>query len=202
MARPRSQEKEKALIDAATELFLRRGVSQTTIKDIAEQADVAVGTVYVYYKDKIEVICRVAHAFADQHHALSDGVLRSRKQPMSKLYGYILGLYDLWLPFGENSQGSIELAQAVIKFAPETLSMAEREFLQTVETILKEGRTAGLRIGSAKEEARWIALATSPFFPLAGTPNEHPFSARLKREDLNGFLKWLGRKMEPDKNKA
>ena len=196
MARPRSQEKEKALIDAATELFLRQGVSKTTIKDIAEQADVAVGTVYVYYKDKIEVIRRVAFAFADQHKTLAEGALGARKKPMGKLQTYILGLYDLWLPFGENSQGSIELAQAVIKFAPETLNMVESEFVRTVETLLKEGRATGLRIESPKEEARWIALATSPFFPLAGTPNEHPFSSQLNREDLVVFLKWLERKMK------
>ena len=198
MARPRSQEKEKALINAATELFLKQGVCKTTIKDIAEQADVAVGTVYVYYADKIEVIRRVAHAFADQHHAMAGGVLGSRKKPMGKLQAYILGLYDLWLPFGENSHGSIELAQAVIKFAPETLNMAESEFVRTIEILLREGQATGLRIESPKEEARWIALATSPFFPIAGTPNEHPFSSQLKREDLIGFLKWLERKMKTE----
>ena len=69
MPRPRSEEKEQALIQAAIELFLQQGVCKTTIKDIAEKAEVAVGTVYVYYEDKIQVIRKVAYAFADQHHA-------------------------------------------------------------------------------------------------------------------------------------
>lgn len=196
MPRPRSEEKEQALIQAAIELFLQQGVCKTTIKDIAEKAEVAVGTVYVYYKDKVQVIRKVAYAFADQHHALAEGVLHSKRKPLGKLNAYLLGLYDMWLPFGENSMASIEIAAAVIKFAPETLNIAKEEFLTTTERILQEGRNDGLNVASAKTEARWISVATSPFFPLAGTPEQHPFTAHLSRDDFVGFIKWLERKLK------
>ena len=91
---------------------------------------------------------------------------------------------------------SIEIAAAVLKFAPETLDIAKKEFLNTTERILQEGRNNGLNVVSPKTEARWISVAASPFFPLAGTPEQHPFTAQLNRKDFEGFIKWLERKLK------
>ena len=195
MVRPRSGDKERALIEAAIELFLERGVRGTTVQAIAERAQVAVGTVYVYYKDKAAIVRQVAFAFADRHHEFAAGILESRKGPLAKLNAYILGFFDMWQPFGGNAQGPVELAEAVLKYAPETPGMAQEEFLNTLTTILSEARTAGLRVDRPAEEARWIALATQAFFPLAGTPTVRPLSAAMTRADLEGLLRWIGKKL-------
>lgn len=195
MVRPRTGEKEQALVDAAIQLFLERGVRGTTIQDIARLANVAVGTVYVYYKDKTAIVQRVALAFAERHAEFARDVLKSRRQPLGKLNAYVLGFYDMWRPFAGNSKGPIELADAILKSAPEARTMAETEFQNTLETILGEARDAGLRVERPAEEARWIALSTAAFFPLAGTPTAHPLSMARTREDLVGLLRWLGRKI-------
>src|SRR5689334_23333134 len=41
-----------AILDAAEALFRERGLQATTIDDVAEQADVSVGSVYVHFKNK------------------------------------------------------------------------------------------------------------------------------------------------------
>ncbi len=48
----KKQEKRKALLDAAYELFLERGASKTSVADITERAKVAKGTFYLYFADK------------------------------------------------------------------------------------------------------------------------------------------------------
>ena len=46
-------EKRSALLNAAFQLFTEQGFQKTSISDIANQAEVAKGTFYLYFKDKI-----------------------------------------------------------------------------------------------------------------------------------------------------
>lgn len=196
MVRHRTGEKDKQIVDAAISLFLEKGVRGSTIQAIAKKAGVAVGTVYVYHKDKAAIVRRVAFAFAERHEAFVEEVLATRRKPQRKLLDYILGFYDTWQPFGQNAKGPLELAEAVLKHAPETLGIAQAKFIEALEAILSEGKEAGLLIGDVKSEARWIALSTSSFFPLAGTPREHPLMESLGRDDLEGLLKWYLHKID------
>ncbi len=52
--------KRRAILDAATELFARQGYENTTIADIAQAAGVAVGTVYLYFRNKHEIYASVS----------------------------------------------------------------------------------------------------------------------------------------------
>lgn len=47
--------KKEALLDTAKELFLSKGLQETSIADIAKKAGVAKGTFYLYFKDKIDL---------------------------------------------------------------------------------------------------------------------------------------------------
>ena len=58
-AERKAKEKEelKALIlRAAQKLFVEKGIEQTTIRNIATAIEYSVGTVYVYFKDKNEIL--------------------------------------------------------------------------------------------------------------------------------------------------
>ena len=48
----KKQEKRRALLDAAYELFLERGTAKTSVEDITSRAKVAKGTFYLYFLDK------------------------------------------------------------------------------------------------------------------------------------------------------
>jgi AcrR family transcriptional regulator len=52
--------KRDAILDAARTLFAKKGYEETTIADIARAARVAVGTVYLYFRNKHEVYTAVA----------------------------------------------------------------------------------------------------------------------------------------------
>lgn len=47
--------KRKAIVDAAREIFSRQGYETTTIAEIAAAAGIAVGTVYLYFRNKREI---------------------------------------------------------------------------------------------------------------------------------------------------
>ena len=81
----REKEELKALIlKAARKLFVERGITQTTIRNIAEAIDYSIGTVYVYFRDKNEIL----HALHTQSFADLGGqfkVLYNVKDPMERL---------------------------------------------------------------------------------------------------------------------
>jgi AcrR family transcriptional regulator len=53
----REKEALKALIlKGAKKLFIEKGIEQTTIRNIADEIDYSVGTVYVYFKDKNAIL--------------------------------------------------------------------------------------------------------------------------------------------------
>jgi AcrR family transcriptional regulator len=56
-------------VDAARELFLEQGYSATTIEAIAEEAGVAVSTVYAAYKNKRTILRAIREAWHEQTQA-------------------------------------------------------------------------------------------------------------------------------------
>jgi len=82
----RSEDKRSRLVAAATELVQRQGVQRTTLADIADTADVALGNVYYYFKTREDIV----HAVIEHHEAEIDALLArldERKSPKARLKG-------------------------------------------------------------------------------------------------------------------
>ena len=56
MARPKSEDKRNAILDAATRVFAERGLSAAPTSEISKQAGVAEGTLFTYFKTKDDLI--------------------------------------------------------------------------------------------------------------------------------------------------
>lgn len=52
--------------DAAMRVIARKGIDETTIQDIADEAGIAKGTVYVYFRDREELLARTADRLFEQ----------------------------------------------------------------------------------------------------------------------------------------
>ncbi|GEP98955.1 TetR/AcrR family transcriptional regulator [Chitinophaga cymbidii] len=53
------QEMKRLIIDAATHMFLEEGYEKTSIRNIADKIEYSPGTIYLYYKDKDELLHEV-----------------------------------------------------------------------------------------------------------------------------------------------
>ena len=60
------QQKEDALFRSAYNLFMSNGISKTSIHDIVQDAGVAKGTFYLYFKDKFEIRDRLIARTAEK----------------------------------------------------------------------------------------------------------------------------------------
>jgi AcrR family transcriptional regulator len=56
VARPKSEDKRNAILDAATRLFAERGLTAAPTSEISKQAGVAEGTLFTYFKTKDDLI--------------------------------------------------------------------------------------------------------------------------------------------------
>ena len=56
MARPKSEDKRNAILDAATRVFAERGLTAAPTSEISKQAGVAEGTLFTYFKTKDDLI--------------------------------------------------------------------------------------------------------------------------------------------------
>ena len=72
------------LTDAALRLMSERGISATSVSEIAAEAELANGTFYLYFRDKAEIVASVCEAvtramhedMSDARVALDDGAAR------------------------------------------------------------------------------------------------------------------------------
>ncbi len=74
----RSADKYQRILDAAVAVFAEKGFFVSRVSDIADRADVADGTVYLYFKNKDEILAAAINtAF--------DGFMRTARTELEKL---------------------------------------------------------------------------------------------------------------------
>lgn len=86
------KQKEDALLNTAFDLFTRQGIQKTSISDIVNQAGVAKGTFYLYFKDKYDIRNKLIAKKASQIFRLADDALH--QTDISALEDRIIFLID------------------------------------------------------------------------------------------------------------
>lgn len=60
MSRPADPQRRGTILQAATEVFLEKGYSETRLSDIAERAGIVTSTLYLYFASKEEMVQAIA----------------------------------------------------------------------------------------------------------------------------------------------
>ena len=84
--------REKELLNIAYKLFSTKGYENTSIDEIIEQACIAKGTYYYYFKSKEETLERVIEMMISQELEKAKAVLKSNLSVQEKLLGIILSM--------------------------------------------------------------------------------------------------------------
>ena len=123
-------EKRQQILDAAVRVFARQGFHTCRVSDIADQAGVAYGLVYHYFRSKDEML----QAVLEQHYFLPE--LRriagaDRNRPVTEV------LLELTLGFARVLDQNRQVVQLMLREAPSNPAVAER---------IARGRTEGVRL--------------------------------------------------------
>ena len=89
------KQKKNALFQTAFDLFTKKGFAKTTISDIVNQAGLAKGTFYLYFKDKYDlrdklIAYKAGQLFADAHKALATREVSGFEDQMMWMMDYII----------------------------------------------------------------------------------------------------------------
>jgi len=150
-AERKAREKEALkmlILKGAKKLFLERGIEQTTIRNIADEIDYSVGTVYVYFKDK-NAILHDLHSIGFQELGGYFTELFAIKNPMERLrkMGFT------YLKFAMENSEMYDL-MFIVKAPMEFIESTEKEawtegadtfnaLKKTVEECMNEGHFEG-----------------------------------------------------------
>ena len=153
-----------AILDAAELLFQQRGVSRTSLQDIAVAAQVTRGAIYWHFKDKADLFNammeRATMPFEEAGFACGAGCPDDR-DPITFLQERLARVFKLTVEH-EPTRRVFEIATHKVEYVDELLAVRDRhlqnrnECLGEVEADLKRAMKLGL-IGS-KVPARAAAL--------------------------------------------
>jgi TetR/AcrR family transcriptional regulator, fatty acid metabolism regulator protein len=142
--RQRTGDKHERILRAATKVFATRGFFGAQVADVAREADVAAGTVYLYFKSKDDLLIAIfertmSEAIAEGRAALSgigDPVARLRE--IARLHLERLGRdRHLAVVF------QVELRQST-KFMERFSATQLREYLGIIRDTIADGQAAGV----------------------------------------------------------
>lgn len=162
-------EKRKAIIEAARTRFREFGLSKTTMQEIAEDAGMAVGTVYLYFKNKDDVVLGCAERFAEQHKKSAAAILGSKATADQKLRRYIIDRFRAVEETRTGSRYAVEIASRVIKLSPQRFEEDDQWLYENVLSVLNEGIQTGLfKSKDFQRDARVFVQAVLHFLPVSG----------------------------------
>ncbi|MBC9883013.1 TetR/AcrR family transcriptional regulator [Bradyrhizobium sp. INPA01-394B] len=86
------EKRRKQIVEAATELFAKQGFYKTTIKDIAKKAGISYGGVYLYVREKEDVLLlvlqQVVNAYAEEIPKAMAGVANPLERLVRAIEAY------------------------------------------------------------------------------------------------------------------
>jgi len=88
--------KRDAICDAALELFAEKGIESTTIRDIAQRADAAEGTLYRHFKGKDDLAEWLYQRCAQELQSRLTDATGTAATPGDKLEALIRGVFDFF----------------------------------------------------------------------------------------------------------
>lgn len=136
--------KRTRILEAATRVFAKKGFYNATISDVAQVAEVAEGTIYLYFKSKDDLLISLFEHSIDLFKDEVEAELKGVDHPEEKLRKFIA----LHLKLVQKNQDlaqvlQIELRQSS-KFMKEYKGGKFADYLNIIRGIIEEGQARGL----------------------------------------------------------
>jgi len=187
-------EKRDRILRAAVKIFSRKGFFNSKVSEIARAASVADGTIYLYFKNKDDLLIslfeeKMGEVVADVRRRTADG-----GNALEKLKIFIGNHMDLL----EREAGLVEVLQVELrqstKFLKDYTPVKFFEYLEIISDILEEGKKEGvlrpdLNISIARRAIFGALDELSLTYILSRKPKYHPAvtAAELCRLLLEGL---------------
>ncbi len=132
------------ILKAARKVFAKHGFYNSKISDIAKEAKVADGTIYLYFKNKDEILISLFEEEFPKIVEKAKKSLSNADDPLTKLKKFALMYLELVTTDEEVAEIiQVELRQSD-KFMKEYNNKPFREYLNVIGSIIEEGQKLGM----------------------------------------------------------
>src|SRR5712691_6843437 len=170
------EEKRTRILHEAQSFFIRYGVKRTSIDEIARAADIAKGTLYLYYESKEMLFAEVAKNICADILAGARLAAALPAPPGARLVGILDSQIGVLHRLVEHSPHVRELTETKQAMAAATFATLGRDIKQLITTVLSEE-------GIAREDAAEMFLVVA-----VGTAQRGDSSAELYRSRLRAVI--------------
>jgi AcrR family transcriptional regulator len=89
MNRRTGKESKESILEAAIKVFSEKGYSQTTIREVAKEAGISVGGVYIYFKNKEDLYATLLKYLLKDFTDRTKETIKDMRDPADALYAFI-----------------------------------------------------------------------------------------------------------------
>lgn len=88
-------ERQNEIAEAAVSVFAENGFSETNVQQIADEADISKGSIYLYFDSKTDILYHIFNNFEKALHEAFDRVFSNNESPNQKLESLLSDLTTL-----------------------------------------------------------------------------------------------------------
>jgi AcrR family transcriptional regulator len=165
-------DKRERILDAAQRLFVRYGVKRTSIDDVAQEAGIAKGTVYLSFKSKAELFAAIADRLCANTHADAQRIILEATPLVERLVGILDCYIGATHRLVAQSPHIAELTASKEALSAAAFDTLERHIRSLLGALLREE-------GIAHDGAVDMFLAAGKGTLETGDVAEQPYRARL-----------------------
>jgi TetR/AcrR family fatty acid metabolism transcriptional regulator len=144
MSKRKTGDKYFKIIEAATRIFAKKGFYSAKVSEIAREAGVADGTIYIYFDNKDDILISL---FEEQMQTVLDNMveqLRAESDPAMKLKRFAL----THLRLIQKNKDMAEIIQVELRQSSKFMKEYENEkfarYLDLIGDIVEEGQARGI----------------------------------------------------------
>ena len=159
MSRPRTEDKRRRILDAAVHVFAQKGYFGARVSEIATRAKVADGTIYLYFRNKEDILVSLFDDVMAEHIQKGREELDATEGMAARLL--VIARHHLRLLGGNRDLAvvfQVELRQST-KFMKRFTASWLQDYLSLISGVIEEGQ----RDGTLRPDLN-PKLATKAFF--------------------------------------
>ncbi len=150
----KEREKERRrqqIIVAAKRVFSEKGFNKATMEDIAHEAELSPGTLYLYFKNKEELYASLSLRILQYLHIRVEHVNKEELAPEQKMDALVEAMYDVYAfdPLILINMFHLQSSETLKNLSPKLMSEIEelsRKSIGAIARIFEQGIDSGLFI--------------------------------------------------------
>lgn len=174
------REKKRArILKAGTDLFVQQGYRKTSVDEVAQAAGVSKGTVYLYFKNKNDLLMHAMAAEKMVHRDRIEAIFEPGLSARRRLMRYLQTIFDILpqMPLARRLlRGDPDLLVVMAEMAPDLREKAEENRLRFFSMLLRP--MAGSQ-GWSEEDVLDRALTLESLVMSSASMLDSPLSRRL-----------------------